>query len=597
MKIRVSKSVRVLIAAFCLLLTGEAHAQDRTESVTLTILSFNDFHGALYELPLRHDPESARGGAVWLAGAIELLRQENPNVVLLDAGDGFQGSWPINATRGQGTVQLYNLLGVDASAVGNHEFDYGPGGAASDPYLGALEEAAMMAEYPILTANVYEADDTGQPVGRWQPPGVLPWTVVERAGIRVGVIGLTTQQTPQTTFTQYVSELVFTDPVEAVRQVLPELAAANVDVVVAVAHLTGVCRGQGFELAAPCVLTEELNRLVTELPPGTIDVIAAGHDHALMAHRIGDTFLISSGAEGSALSRIDLVVEPGGVDADASVLHPPWLLVHEEVDPGCDGGEFPMEPLSVGGRVVQPSPPVLELIHSLEAAAGSLCDPVGCSDRMLARNSDGESEVGNFVADAILHAFPNADLAIQNSGGLRADIPAGPLRREHLQHVMPFDNRLFLVEMSGERLRLLLRLGSAGVHGIFQVSGVAYRVDPERASGDDVNGDGLVENWERDRLCTATIGGEPLDPTRLYKVVVTDFLFNGGDHTAPAFERSTVLEEGPYLRDALYSYAEGLGECLGRSTGTIQPQARRIVLGSCEGGEPSPERPETDAIR
>ena len=571
----------LLAALLCVLQAHPAPAQDPPEPVTLTIVTFNDFHGALYETQLRHDAERAFGGAPWLAGAIDLLRQENENVVLLDAGDGFQGSWPINATKGLGVVRLFEMLGVDASCIGNHEFDYGAGSPGSDPLLGALEEAAAAASYPIVTANVYVNDGSGDPTTRWQPPGVLPWTIVERGGVKIGIIGVTTQETPQTTFTEYVAGLTFTDPVEAVRQLLPEIEAAEVDVTLVMAHLTGACSGEGYELADPCVLSEELHRLTTELAPGAIDVIVAGHSHALMATRIGDTFLVSSGAQGGALSRVDLVVGSDGVDVEASVLHQPWLLIHDRVDPGCEEGELPMEPRMVGGRLVQPDRAVLELIAALEERAGSLCDPVGCSARLLARNADAESEVGNFAADATLHAFPNADVAIQNSGGLRADIPAGQLRREHLQHVMPFDNRLFVVEMDGAHLRRLLRIGSAGVHGIFQVSGVTYHVDPERTGGDDLNGDGLVESWERDRLCSVHVAGEPLDPLRTYRVVVTDFLFNGGDHTGPAFEGATIVAEGPYLRDAFYTYAEELGECLGHSTGVIRPESPRIVLGPC----------------
>ncbi len=548
---------------------------------TLTIVSMNDFHGALYEKANRYDPETAFGGAPWLAGAIATLRAEVPDMLLLDGGDTFQGSWPVNATRGLGAVEFFELLQVDATCVGNHEFDYGAGGPGSHPLRGALEEAAEAADYAWLSANVVQVNPDGTRVP-WNPPGIEPWTILERAGVRVGLIGLTTTQTPQTTLAAHVFDLEFADPVETVRRTLPEVRAAGAEVIVVLGHLAGACRGSHSEIAEVCSLNSEMSRLLTELPRGSIDVLVAGHDHTLMAHRIDDTFILSSGAEGRALSRLDLVLGPDGIDFDATVLHDPWVLLHDRVDPGCGPVEYPMAALDVGGRLVEPSRPALDLVRRLEDEVGGLCVPVGCSDRMLLRNSSRESEVGNFVADAMLAAFPEADFAIQNSGGLRADLPDGELRREHLHAVMPFENRLLLVEMTGERLLLLLRLGASGVHGVFQVAGGSYHFDPERTGGTDLDMDGVVADWELDRLCSATVAGAPIVHDQLYKVVLTDFIYTGGDHSAPACHLAPVVDQGPLLRDVLYSFTEDLPDCLGESVAVVDDINPRIVVGACD---------------
>lgn len=550
-------------------------------SRTLTIVSINDFHGALYERVNRYDPTTAFGGAPWLAGAVSELRSEVPELLLLDGGDTFQGSWPVNATRGLGAVEFFELLGVDATCVGNHEFDYGPGGPGSHPLRGSLEEAAEAANYAWLSANVIQLNPDGTRVP-WGPPGIEPWTIIERAGVRVGLIGLTTTQTPQTTLAAHVFDLEFEDPVEALRRTLPEVRAAGAEVIVVLGHLAGACRGGHSEIAEVCALNSEMATLLTDLPHGSIDVLVAGHDHTLMAHRIDDTFVLSSGSEGRALSRLDLVVGPDGIDLDSTVLHEPWLLLHDRVDPGCGPMDYPMTALDVGGRTVEPSAAALNLVRRLESEVGGLCDPVGCNQRMLLRNSGHESEVGNFVADAMLAAFPEADFAIQNSGGLRADIPAGELRREHLQAVMPFENRLLLVELTGTQLLMLLRLGSSGVHGIFQVAGGAYHVDLDSTDGSDLNMDGLVEDWERNRLCSATVAGEPVAPDQMYTVVLTDFIYTGGDHSAPACQHAPVIDQGPLLRDVLYSFTEDLQGCLGETVGVVDSENPRIVLGPCE---------------
>ncbi len=537
---------------------------------TVTIVAMNDFHGGLYATPDRKDPERRWGGLPWVAGALDVSRQERPELLVLDGGDVFQGAWPVNATAGMGAVRAYELLGVDAAAVGNHEFDYG-GMADGHPLRGAFEAAAAAADFAWLSANVTHADGSA-----WGPEGVAPWKLLEASGVRVGVIVLTTTDTPSTTV------LVFGDPVAAVARTVPEVRGAGAEVVAVVGHLTGGCDAAGFVEPGDVALPSgEIGRLLSELPRGTVDLIVAGHAHSLCALRWEDTFVLENRSGGRVLGRVDLVVGPDGVDLDASLVHPPWGLVHPPVDPGCDGGEYDLTARDIGGRSVTPSAEALALVRELEAEAGSLCDPVGCSARVLGRSRVEESELGNFAADAILAAFPGADLAIQNSGGLRADLPAGELRREHVQRVMPFENQLVLVELDGRRLELLLRLGSSGAHGIMQVAGGGYHFDPDRAGGDDLDGDGSVAPWEVDRLCSAHVGGAPIEPDRRYRVAVSDFLYAGGDDLGLALTGAPIVDEGGLLRDAIERHAGGEG-CVGAGGPLLLPEAPRVRRAPCD---------------
>jgi len=550
------------------------------EPVTLTLLATNDFHGALYETPIPGDKESGQaiGGLPWLVAAVEHHRAEDPDLILLDGGDEFQGSWPVNATKGRGSVEALTLLGVDASAVGNHEFDYG-GTEGGHPLRGALEKAAADAPYPLLTANVFT--DEGD---RYAPEGIAPWTMIERKGVKVAVVGLSTTDTPQTTVPAHVDGLQFRDVVASVEGILPEVTAAEPDVTVLVGHLTGKCEPPAY-LAAPgpdCVPDGEIGRLLEELPAGTFDVMVLGHAHTMLQQRIDDTFLIESRAKGHVLSRLDLVVGPDGVDLDASVLHEPWALTHAPADPGCGGGPYPSEPLEVGGTTLTPSAEAVALIGGLEDEVGSLCTELGCVDHPMSKGRTAETELGNWMSDALLAAFPEADLAIQNSSGIRADLPAGTLRREQLQNVMPFDNRTFLVEMTGEQVRTLFRIGSSGGHGLLQLAGGTYHYDPDATGGSDLDGDGATADWETDRLCAVTVDGAPLDDAATYQVVTSDFLFGGGDHLGPAFADADKLAEGPLLREQLYAYAEATEGCVGGGGPLVDPEAPRIVVGPCE---------------
>lgn len=240
-----------------------------------------------------------------------------------------------------------------------------------------------------------------------------------------------------------------------------------------------------------------------------------------------------------------------------------------------------MAPLDVGGRTITPSAEAVQLIDELEARTGTLCEPVGCAAAAASRDRNMESPVGDLVADALLAAFPEADLAVQNSGGLRADMPAGKLRLEHLHAVMPFENRTVLVEMSGEQVLRMLRIGSSGGHGVLQIAGASYAFDPALTSGTDLDADGAVADWERERLCSASDDGAPIDPKRVYKVATTDFLHSGGDHLGSAFAGTRVLAEGPLLRDALVTHVRGYGEACVPAGAPPARSGARIVVGAC----------------
>ena len=478
-----------------------------------------------------------------------------------------------------GAIDAYRLLGVNAATVGNHEFDYGADtNGEGHPRRGALEAAARKASFHWLTANITELAEDGSKK-KWGPEGISSTAILERQGIRIGLVGLTTVDTPQTTLARNVSDLRFRDPVATLRETLPLLRAQGAQVLIVLGHLTGSCTTEAFaEPKVPCVPDGEVGRLLTELPAGSFDVLITGHAHALLAGRHEQSFVLANRSRGQVLGGLDLVVGPGGVDLDRSVVLPPWELVHQAVEPGCSGDPYPLAPADLGGTIVTPSGQARALVERLEEEAGSLCQEVGCSDQTLVRSYQSESELGNLVADALLSAFPGADLAVQNSGGLRADLPAGTIRRKDLLATMPFPNRLLLLEMSGAAVLQMFRLGSSGAHGILQVSGARYRFDANATKGTDLDSNGSVETWERDRLCQVQVGGQALDKQRRYRVVTSDFLFEGGDHLSLAYDDATILQEGPLLRDALLSYVQSQEGCITRAA----PSAPvRIEVGTC----------------
>jgi 5'-nucleotidase len=571
---------RMLVLALLVACRPPAATPQPPATVTLHLAAINDFHGALYERPIPGDPTRAVGGLPWLAAAIGALRADHPDLLLIDGGDSFQGDWPVNASEGMGSVRVFDLLGVDATAIGNHEFDYGDGPAGTDPKRGALETAAK-ARNQWLAANIYRKDGTP-----YLPDGVRPWAMFERDGVKIGVIGVSTSETPNVTLKANVDDLEFRDVVATVRDLAPQVRAAGAQVVIVTGHLTGACEPPTyFEPGPQCAPDGEVGRLLTELAPGTIDVLVAGHAHTLLAERVGDTFVLEDRSYGHAIGQLDLVVGPNGVDRDASVLHRPWGLSHDRVAAPCADGPFPMAAIDVGGRTLTPDPRAIALITALEAEAGTRdaqCAKVGCATVALHRDSDGESPLGDLVADALLGAFPDADVALQNSGGLRADLPAGDLHALDIQAVLPFDNALREVDLTGAQLTDVFRIASSGAHGVLQVSGASYAYDPGRTGGADRDGNGTVERWERDRLCRVSIRGKPVDPAAHYKVVTSDFLLGGGDHLGVAFAGAPVLHEGPTLRAAVAAAWTGKDACLAADGRVPDPAAPRIVVGPCD---------------
>jgi len=549
---------------------------------TLHIAAINDFHGAFFETPHPTDPALAMGGLPWVSSTIRAMRSEHPDLLLLDGGDLFQGSWPVNATRGRAMVEAFHLLGVDATCVGNHEFDYGPTPTGGHPLRGALEAAAEAARFHWLAANVLERDVDTDARRQWAPSGITPSVLMERSGVRIGLIGISTQDTPQTTLSAHVADLVFTDPVETVRTLSTELRGQGAEVIIVLAHITGNCDPPDHFAAPPmdCMPGGEMGRLLTELPRGTIDVLIAGHAHTLLAQRIGDTFVLENRAKGQAIGRLDLVVGPQGVLHDASRMHPPTPIVHPPAHGGCGRDKSSDVSARIGPYTLQSDPHAAALIARIEEETGSLCERVGCADGALLRDRHAESPLGSLVADAMRRPWPDADVFITNSGGLRADLPAGDILREHIHAVMPFNNRVRLLHMPGRALRRFLEIGTSGAHGLLQLSGARVRFDPHQKQGHDLDGDGSIATWERLRLCEAWVGEEPLDDQRQYRVVTTDFIPTGGDHYGPAFDEATFVAEGPLLRELITDFIQELSACV-PDPASAPTRSPRIRAGKC----------------
>jgi 5'-nucleotidase len=319
-----------------------------------------------------------------------------------------------------------------------------------------------------------------------------------------------------------------------------------------VAHAGTECK----DLANPknedsCNKEEEIYKLLHELPPQTVDAVVAGHTHQWIAHFIAGTPVIESNANGTAFGRIELSFDPVSrrLRRDETKIFPPQSVCRE-VYAGtgrCDAtaakeSSGKTEPATFYGANVEPDLKVTALLREARASVESVNQEVlGEVARPITRGEKGESAMGNFVTDLMRaytkqdKAIKDADFAVQNGGGLRADLSAGELRYGALFEVLPFENVLVTVQLTGAQVRALfdaaLRTGR-----VFHVSGlkIVYQSTPKAGVTPKERFD--FDDYTHTLLRIETEKGKPLDEKKTYVMVWNDFLANGGDGTKGVIE-------------------------------------------------------------
>ncbi len=568
----VSRGVRVFAAVLLSACAGAGRQRagpEATPTVTLTFLSTNDLHGALDGV---RDPDLAGegrrlGGVEYLASAVKALRAEAPGpMLLLDAGDCFQGPLPVNASEGMLCHQMFALLGYDAVGLGNHEFDYRdcgpepPGQEPADPQC-ALRKVLRETSVPVVAANVRDAA-TGE-----RALGLRPYVVLERGGVRVGVTGVVPRETPMVSHPGGTRGLVFTDPVEEVRSVLPRMRAEGAGVVVVLAHVDGACEGVGERvpeggLTPGCRLTGTLDRMVRAFRTGEVDLVVAGHSHVFIAGSAGGVAIVESLSQGRFLGRVEVTVDrrtgravPGGVRVRPAV---PLCRAEDPASRWCNPG-FPGFV-----RAWRADPDARRFHEDVEDAYLATCrEVVGEVGAAILHGRGPETPLGNLTADLMREAPAvlgegAADVAFINQGAIRDDLARGRLNLCDLHRVWPFEDTLVEARMSGAQLREVFEFVVRDLHKWFAVSGISLRV--HEPSG---------------RVEVLDASGRPLEDDRLYRVVTTSYLARGGDRM------DTFLARLPPDRLRVLpfpSHRDAFREVLRRRGPLVPPSPGRVRL-------------------
>lgn len=553
----VATMMRSAVAPLALLLLagcvrGDGQVADRAASLaSLQIIAFNDFHGHIGPddqtvLPPGAPADAPRvkaGGIANFAAAVATLRTENPNSVVVSAGDMISASPLVSGHfLDEPTIRAMNRIGVDFSALGNHEFDRGQdeirrmqsGGCAKYTIRAPCQVMPDFpgANFPFLAANTIQRD--GKTL--FPPFGIKNLTVGGRT-VRIGFVGMTLKGTAAIISGQSSAGLTFADEAETANRLVPALRAAGADILAILVHEGGNMKA-GMDPGDCSSMTGDLLPILAKLDPA-YDLVISAHTHQAYVcdyAKVDPTrpFLVTSaGQYGTLLTRITLSYDLAAHRLSAK--HAENLLVAQVPD------------------IAAQQPEISDMLARYQAATATVRDRIiGTLGGPLTSTVDqsGQSTLGNFIADAQLAAMAPADkggaqMAFMNPGGLRSPITPeadGTVSFGLLYGAQPFGNTLMVKALTGAQIRAALEqqfMRDANLRLLNPSQGFAYAYDARRPAGQ--------------RVFDMTLGGQPMRDDATYRVAMSNFLGQGGDGFA-MFADPPVLAEGPTDVEALEAY-------------------------------------------
>lgn len=517
-----AKRLRQLVAIAILLLVASCdRARVENPTITLSVIGTSDVHGALFSVDGNH-------GLALFGGYVQNLRMTRADdggaVLLVDAGDMWQGTIESNLAEGAPIVDAFNAIAYDAAAVGNHEFDFGPAGPQATPAneiddaQGALKRRAAEADFPLLAANLID-DATGQPV-EW--PNIQPSVLIKRGGIRIGIIGLMTEDALITTIASNTRGLSVAPLALTTIREAQKLRQAGADLVIVSAHAGGRCENFDDPLdLSSCDMSDEIMQLALELPPGLVDHIIGGHTHRGIAHEVNGIAITESFSRSRAFGRVDHVFDRADRSLISRQIFPPQQICGyvDNTTGNCVAANDAIgaaQVASYSGRVVSPTAKIIEIAeHATQRARDLKSEKLGVYlETPITRADEPNSAIGHLFTEVLLDVV-GGDVLIHNVvGGIRADLPQGDLVYGSVYEMYPFDNLVVQLDLSGADLRRVLqrqvfnRDGRAGIAGIRVFA----------ACDDDML-----------KLTMTRLDGSTIEDHETLAVMTTDFLAMGGD--------------------------------------------------------------------
>lgn len=517
--------MRLLKLAFAVLLTAllaapPLESQANAGRAWITILSTTDLHANILPIDYYTDRPDARGLAK-VASLVRQIRGENPSgTLLLNSGDTIQGA-PLgyvhnirNNTPPDPMMLTMSAIGVDAMAVGNHEYNFG---------LKVLEKARSEAAFPWLSANTYNTA-TGQ-------PHFAPYIVKEIQGVRVGILGLITPGVPSWDDPKNYAGLEFREPLAEAKKWVPRLRTEErVDLVVIAMHM-GLEEDLATGAAQPGSVPNENRALAIAREVDGVDVIVMGHTHReVPALFVNSTLLTQASAWGRHLARADVYMERDGGGR--------WRVAAKQARTMAITDATPTDPEIA--RLVEP--------YDRETRA-FLNRVIGRSDRdlTLERFRDRDTALLDLVHRVQLDAS-KADVSMVAVFNRQARVAKGDVRVRDIAGLYVYDNTLVTLDVTGRQVKEALEHSARYFDGrVFdynydQAEGVTYELDPAKPVGE--------------RVLNLRFRGQPLEPDMRLRLATSNYRANGGGGYTMLSEAPEVSRSSKEIRDLIVEWVE-----------------------------------------
>lgn len=461
----------------------------------IVIFHTNDIHGWIMPQQVKVQDSKQKNAKELVGGFATLsnyLKKSERGYLLIDSGDFFQGTPEGDLTRGDAPIECMNALGYTASAIGNHEYDQGKEN---------VMRLLRIAKFPFLCANLYEGK-THKRVS-----GIPPYLIKEIDGVRVAIVGLISSQMKNLTFPKNIAGLYFERESDAMKKVMDELKSQGVQVIIVAAHV-------GIETKdSPPNFEGEKFLAVNVLG---IHLILGGHTHFGLEKAYQDE-----------KNKTLIVHNQSGLKTVTRTMLRVWKKSGELF---CYSSK--LVPLKV--EKYGEDSEVKKIVESYQKKVGEKLDVVIGESKMLLDNKGLETLLGNWQTD-LIRQLTRSDLAFQNVGGIRADLPEGTLTLRHVYLLSPFDNTLVTMNLTGQQIKQILEQSVSGPQGILQISGLKMTFDKSKPKGEMVK--------------EVTVNGKPLDLKENYKVATNNFVAAGGDGFVTFKDGKNIKDTMMTLRD------------------------------------------------
>jgi len=492
---------RIIKSIFIISFSFETYAEVKE----LTILHTNDLHAHLFPRIAPWISESRKiGGFANLATLVKQEKQLNPNNILIDAGDYFSGPYISTLTKGEAVIRSMNYLGIDAACIGNHEFDHG---------WDNMLEQIKKANFPILNGNLF-FEGTDQLV--WDNP----YLILERAGLKIGIIGLHGKFAFYDTINFKMTEgIEARDEEEYLRRYIEKLEPIT-DIIILAVH-------QGMPGRQSTVGLTDVERnlykdiLLAQNVPG-VDIIVTGHAHqgtekALVSN---GTIIVSTNATATELGKLQIQFD---TEKKKIVSHSNKLI-------------------TIYDDELKDDPDMLKEITYWQEEVDQIAKvPVVSLTEKLVRAYGKESNMGNLFADAIASYDKRIDIAVVNSGALRQDIEAGTITKGDLISAFPFPNTVVMTRLKGIQIKKIFDHAAGMTNGILQVSKNARYSFTPRKNANDI--------W---------IKGKLIEDNKEYWVAAPNFVTQGGDGYLEFQSSIEYIDSGILVVDVAENYLNNI---------------------------------------